>query len=263
LAGKAHEEGLFRSLKGLADGLKWVEVMKAFALTHIGRVRKRNEDRYVIRKMANGFFLFAVADGMGGEAAGDYAAEMMRERLTSLDFEADDRENALSQAVKDISVAIQNEGKRDPQQEGMGTTVTGALVRDGMAHYVHVGDTRIYLLHDKELIQVTRDQNWAQFLVDGGEITLEEAKTHALRNVLEQCVGCRDCEPEMGRFRVECGDMLMLSTDGLHGEVPTRTIVGILISDRTIEDKAQALITAALSTGGKDNITVVLAEIEE
>ncbi len=78
MAGKTCEEGLFRSLKGLADGLKWVEVMKAFALTDIGRVRERNEDRYVIRKMANGSFLLAVADGMGGEAAGDYAAEMMK-----------------------------------------------------------------------------------------------------------------------------------------------------------------------------------------
>jgi serine/threonine protein phosphatase PrpC len=237
-------------------------MMKTFALTHIGQVRKRNEDRYVIRKMADGSFLLAVADGMGGEAAGDHAAEMMRERLTNLDFETGDGEHVLSQAVKDISLAIQDQGKSDPQLEGMGTTVTGALVRDGLAHYVHVGDTRIYLLRDKELIQVTRDQNWAQFLVDEGEITLEEAKTHKLRNVLDQCVGCKDCEPEMGRFPVECGDMLMLSTDGLHGEVPYGTIVKVLISDRTIEDKAQALITAALSTGGKDNITVVLAEIE-
>jgi protein phosphatase len=236
-------------------------MIKTIALTHIGRVRKRNEDRYVIRKTANGSFLLAVADGMGGEAAGDHAAEMMTERLTSLDFEVDDRESTLSQAVKDISVVIQNEGKSDPQLEGMGTTVTGVLVADGMAHYVHVGDTRIYLLRHKELIQVTKDQNWAQFLVDEGEITLEEAKNHALRNVLDQCVGCKDCEPETGRFSVERGDILMLSTDGLHGEVPNGTIVGILISDRTIEEKAQALITAALSTGGKDNITVVLAEI--
>jgi serine/threonine protein phosphatase PrpC len=235
--------------------------MKTFALTHIGRVRQRNEDRYVTREMANGSYLLAVADGMGGEAAGDYAAEMMREGLTTLDFKADDRETALSQAVKDISVAIQNESKKDPHREGMGTTVTGALVRDGIAHYVHVGDTRIYLLRDKALIQVTRDQNWAQFLVDEGEITQEEARGHALRNVLNQCVGCKECEPETGRFPVEHGDMLMLSTDGLHGDVPNGTIFEILSSGRTIEDKAQALITAALNSGGKDNITVVLAEI--
>lgn len=241
--------------------MKRVAAMKAFALTHVGRVRKRNEDRYVIREMANGSFLLAVADGMGGEAGGDRAAEMMRERLANLDFQADDRESALAQAVKDVSVAIQNEGERDPGLEGMGTTVTGALVRDGMAHYVHVGDTRMYLLRDKALIQLTRDQNWVQFLVDEGDLTQEEAKHHALRNVLDQCVGCRDCEPETGRFPVERGDLLMLSTDGLHGEVPDGTIAEILNSDRIIEDKARALVTAALGSGGKDNITVVLAEI--
>jgi serine/threonine protein phosphatase PrpC len=235
--------------------------MKTLALTHIGRVRQRNEDRYVIREMANGSCLVAVADGMGGEAAGDYAAEMMTEGLRTLDFENDDWEKTLSQAVKDISAAIQNESKRDPRLEGMGTTVTGALVRDGTAYYVHVGDTRIYLLRDKALFQVTKDQNWAQFLVDEGEITPEEARGHALRNVLNQCVGCKDCEPATGRLPLERGDMLMLSTDGLHGAVTDNAIFEILNSDATIEDKAQALIAAALNSGGKDNITVVLAEI--
>ncbi len=235
--------------------------MKAFALTHIGLVRKRNEDRYLIKEMADGSVLLAVADGMGGEVAGDFAAEIVKNKLSSIQPNSKNKEQQLALLVEEADRAIMDEVKKDPVLEGMGTTVTGVSVCDGLAHWVHVGDSRLYVVRDHELIQVTKDQNMAQFLQEEGEISAEEARTHPSQNLLDQCVGCGSCEPETGWLDIKAGDLLILTTDGLHGEVTTETMASLLTFQTNIETKAKSLIQAALDAGGKDNITIIVAEI--
>ena len=101
----------------------------------------------------------------------------------------------------------------------------------------------------------------AQFLLEEGDITTEEARLHPSQNQLDQCVGCGDCMPETGRMGIQSGDLLILTTDGLHGEITTDTISSVMTSPTDIETKAKSLIRAALDAGGKDNMTIVIAEI--
>ncbi len=235
--------------------------MKSFALTDIGLIRKTNEDRHLIKEIHDRYLLMAVADGMGGEAAGDRAAETVRKTLASGKFHRDDLKKQLLREIEKADKAIYEKALKDPNLEGMGTTVTGVLIGDERAHWFHVGDSRLYLLHNGRLTQLTKDQNWAQFLIDEGELTPDQAMKHPLRNLLDQCVGCGECEPSTGLLEIASGDLLMLSTDGLHNELSAKAITRILVSESGIKSKAESLIKAALDSGGKDNITVALAEI--
>jgi protein phosphatase len=172
-----------------------------------------------------------------------------------------DKERELALVVERADRAIRREAEKNSALEGMGTTVTGVLVREGVAFWVHAGDSRLYLLRDQNITQLTKDQNMAQFLIDEGDITKEEARIHPMRNLLEQCVGCGECKPDTGQFETKAKDFLILSTDGLHREVNTESMISLLASQSNIEKKAESLIHAALDAGGKDNITVVVAEI--
>jgi len=235
--------------------------LETFALTHIGLKRDRNEDRYLVKEFSDGSILLAVADGMGGEAAGDYAAEIMIDLLADIGTDSRDTYLQLSNLIIEANQIITNEVDKNPDLQGMGTTVTVTHLRDDSAHWAHVGDSRLYKLHDRELIQITKDQNVAQFLVDEGEITVKEARKHPLRNLLDQCVGCEECKPETGHFNINSGDLILLSSDGLHGAVPAEAIIAIMDEEAEIGDKVKSLLQAALDAGGKDNITIVVAKI--
>ncbi len=235
-------------------------LVKTFSLTHTGLKRKTNEDRYLVKELDDSILL-AVADGMGGEVAGDYAAEIAIKRLSSMRRDGTAGDLRLSELVKGADQALQDEIKDKPDLEGMGTTITATLLEDSIAHWVHVGDSRLYIFRGEQLIQITKDQNLAQFLVDEGEITAEEARKHPLRHLLDQCVGCGECKPEIGHFEVKGGDLIILSTDGLHGTVSGETIASFMTGEKDIETKVRSLLKATLDTGGKDNITVVVAEI--
>jgi serine/threonine protein phosphatase PrpC len=166
----------------------------------------------------------------------------------------------LDQLARAIDRTIYTVGQENHGLEGMGSTLVGVLLRDRMAHWVHVGDSRLYMLREGTLTQVTEDQTLARFLLEEGEITAEQLPTHYSRHVMDQCVGCGYAEPETGRLEFLAGDLLVLSTDGLHGEIPENTLHSILNTDTNLEIKARALVKSALDTGGKDNITVVMAQ---
>jgi len=232
-----------------------------FAATHIGRVRKANEDRYFIKKLNDGAILLAVADGLGGEPAGDYAAEIVRGRLAGIrQITKGEEKQQLTSIVREADLAVYNEAESNPDLVGMGTTLVCALLRDGFVHWVHVGDSRIYVLQDRKLIKITEDQTFARFLLEEGEITLEQVPTHYSRNVLDQTVGCGICEPETGRLEFNKEDLLILSTDGLHKKISVETLISLLVDKTDLESKAKSLVEAALDSGGKDNITILLAE---
>jgi len=235
--------------------------MKTFACTHKGFIRKNNEDRYLIKEIEDGSILLIVADGMGGVAGGDIAAEIVRDKLATINNNQNNIRGQLSNLVKDANRIIFDKGRIDPALEGMGTTVTCSFLRKDTAYWVHVGDSRLYLLRNRELIQLTRDQNMAQFLIEEGEITSEEAQNHHSQNQLDQCVGCDVCVPDTGSLKIKKGDLLLLATDGLHGEINNEALASTLISDSDIKSKALSLVDAALDAGGKDNITVIIIEI--
>ncbi len=232
--------------------------MDTFAITHIGLKRERNEDRYLVKEFSDGSILLAVADGMGGEAAGDYAAEVMINGLAEIKGESGNTERQISDQVREADLILRNEADMNPDLQGMGTTVTVTHIKDGKARWVHAGDSRLYLLRDHDLIQITRDQNVAQFLVEEGEITVEEARTHPLRNLLDQCVGCGDCKTETGHFKINRGDLIILSSDGLHGSLSSEAIISKMDKETEIEDKVKSLLQAALDAGGEDNITIII-----
>jgi len=232
-----------------------------FGISHIGYVRKSNEDRYLIKALKDGSVLLAVADGLGGEVAGDYAAEILKGKLADLaHIPRNNEQSELDRLAREVDRSIYAEGQENKTLEGMGSTLVGVLLRDRIAYWVHVGDSRLYLLRNGALTQVTEDQTMARFLLEEGEITAEQLPTHYSRHIMDQCVGCGYAEPETGRFKLLAGDTLVLSTDGLHGEIPEKTLNSILNIDSNLESKAHALVKAALETGGRDNITVVIAQ---
>ena len=234
---------------------------KFFGITHIGLVRKSNEDRYLIKKLKDESVLIAVADGLGGEVAGDYAADIIREKLAGLDsISRNNVQPELDQLARVMDRAIYTRGQENVAIEGMGSTLVGVLLRDQIAYWVHVGDSRLYLFRNGTLTQVTEDQTLARFLLEEGEITAEQLSTHYSRHVMDQCVGCGYVEPETGRLEFLAGDVLVLSTDGLHRNIAENTLNSILNLDTNLEIKAKTLVKAAIDAGGKDNITVVMAQ---
>jgi len=234
---------------------------KFFGISHIGFVQKSNEDRYLIKKLKGGSVLLAVADGLGGGVAGDYAAEIITENLAGMGrISRNSVQPELNQLVRGIDHTIYARGQENAALEGMGSTLIGVLLRDRIAYWVHVGDSRLYHLRNGTLTQVTEDQTLARFLLEEGEITAEQLPTHYSRHVMDQYVGCGYVEPETGRLEFLAGDLLVLSTDGLHRDISGNTFDAILKMDTDLELKAKALVKAALDAGGKDNITVVMAQ---
>ncbi len=236
--------------------------MEITALTHLGRVREVNEDRHFVKCFNGSALLMAVVDGMGGGPAGSAAAETVRQALREFPKDAAQPCQALSELIITASEALLETAEKNPALEGMGATVTATYLADGVAHWAHVGDTRFYVLRAGRLIQVTVDQNMAQLLVEEGRISRDEARTHPYNHLLDQCVGCPMCEPVTGSLPVERGDLLLHTTDGLHDALSVKELTKILSPpDRSIEDKAEGLIQAALDAGGRDNMTVVLASV--
>jgi serine/threonine protein phosphatase PrpC len=148
-----------------------------------------------------------------------------------------------------------------PDLRGMGTTMTVAYVGDGSVTWAHVGDSRLYLFREGKLQRITEDDTIPGLLLAEGEIDHEEARVHPLKNVLFDCLGRGDFEAHAGRFEIQEQDILLLSTDGLHDEVPEEEMISILQLNKDLQGMLEALVSAALEAGGRDNITVVGAEV--
>ena len=234
--------------------------MEAVGRTHPGLGRDTNEDRLLIRELSGDCLLLAVADGVGGHSRGDEAAQIVVDTLERFELSQEAPEDQLIRLVVRAGDDIQAIAARDPSLEGMGSTVTAAVLESDTAFWVNVGDSRLSLLRDDHLIQVTKDQNLAQFLFDEGKISAEDTLTHPLRNFLEQAVGSTDVEPVTGRLGLKSGDLLLLSTDGLHGELTPRALTTLLSSPAVLDDLAESAVQAALESGGRDNITLILAK---
>ncbi|CAO5172802.1 Serine/threonine protein phosphatase PstP [Frankia sp. AiPs1] len=225
----------------------------------VGHVREGNEDSAFA-----GQRLLAVADGMGGHAAGEVASSTVISRLADLDdgVHSDDLVTELNDAVRDANRQLREMSLENSALDGMGTTVTAVLSAGDMLGVLHVGDSRAYLLRDGILSQVTHDHTLVQDLVDQGRITPEQANTHPQRSLLMRALDGREVEPDLSVRQAVAGDRYLLCTDGLSGVVSEETILETLLLP-TPQDAVDQLVDLALKGGGPDNITVVVADVEE
>ena len=224
-----------------------------------GLVRGNNQD-----SVYAGPRLLAVADGMGGHAAGDVASKVVIAALEHLDEDAppSDMLQALRAAVFDGSEHLREVIRESPQLEGMGTTLTAVLFAGGRLALCHVGDSRAYLLRDGELSQITHDDTFVQTLIDDGRITQEEANHHPQRSLLLRALNGQDVDPDLSMREARAGDRYLLCSDGLSGVVSEETIATTL-QDPDPQSCADRLIELALRSGGPDNITVIVADVVE
>ncbi len=252
--------------------------------TDVGAGRADNQDTFVIADLRSGDLsnpcnrtefplskrgiLLLVCDGMGGAAAGDLAArvaaEAIKEQLVGARPAAAESPNeSLKSAVSGANGAVLAEAKAHPEARGMGTTCTAAIVLPDRLFVAQVGDSRAYLLRDGRLQLLTRDQTMADQLVEMGALRADQVDTFPYRHVLIQAVGTRSTiDPITSEAPLRIGDRILLCSDGLHGPVPDHEIGRILGGAADINRAAHELIQAALTAGGPDNVTVVVADCE-
>jgi PPM family protein phosphatase len=263
------------------------------ALSHQGRVRSNNEDSYLAVKLSrnltpvltnvpdkylpvpfeeNGYGM-VVADGMGGQAAGEIASRTAIQVLMNLTTKApkwtlkvddDEAKELMAQGInfyKKIDYKISEQAKTNPGLSGMGTTMTGTYSVGRNLFIVHVGDSRAYLFRDGKLYQMTRDQTVAQALADTGQISESDISKHPLRHMLTNAMGSRDGDvvAEIQQLKLADGDRILLCSDGLTEMVSDEAIMDVLTRIPATADACQALVELALNNGGRDNVTVVMA----
>ena len=234
------------------DPLRVVELAER---SDTGRVRDHNEDRSYASPT-----LVAVADGMGGALAGEVAAQIAVDAMDNLTAPMDARE--VQRAIEHANRTIRDMASRDSGKAGMGTTMTAVAVEAGRADIVHVGDSRAYLWRDGALRQLTEDHSVVAELVRRGSISEEEAEHHPHRNVITRALGAEpDVQGDRGSEQLMDGDVLLLCSDGLYGEVGDAEVTEVLSEAASLEAAAEALVERANRNGGFDNVTVVLARI--
>ncbi|AKS31675.1 PP2C family protein-serine/threonine phosphatase [Mycolicibacterium goodii] len=232
-------------------------VLRYAARSDRGLVRANNED-----SVYAGARLLALADGMGGHAAGEVASQLVIAALAHLDDDepGGDLLSKLHQAVAEGNAAIAAHVEADPELDGMGTTLTAILFAGNRLGLVHIGDSRGYLLRDGELTQITKDDTFVQTLVDEGRITAEEAHSHPQRSLIMRALTGHEVEPTLIMREAKAGDRYLLCSDGLSDPVSQETIKEALqIED--VAESADRLIELALRGGGPDNVTVVVADV--
>ena len=238
--------------------------LRAGAATHTGQVRANNQDAILVAEP-----VFAVADGMGGHAAGEVASQVAVESLQASDASTLD---ALRQAVRDANRAVWERASGDAELRGMGTTLCvialthagggGGSSEDDRIIVANVGDSRVYQFHDGDLMQITDDHSLVEDLVREGRLSADEARTHPQRNILTRVLGNEaDVEVDGWELVPQRGDRYLLCSDGLFNEVEEDRIASVLRRLADPDDAAQELVALANQHGGRDNISVVVVDV--
>jgi len=232
-------------------------MLEAYGLTDRGCVRKNNEDYFLIEP---GIGLYLVADGMGGAQAGEHASRLAAETVREVVGRGGSpRPALLVEAFEEANRRVFESASRDPQLEGMGTTLVALLECDGCFAIASVGDSRCYEFHGGVLSLVTVDQTWVQELARRLRLDAEQLRSHPMRHVLTMAIGAqRALEIQTYTRLRRPGVQMLLSSDGLHGVIDEGRIAEALASERTLEAKCHYLIEAARQAGGPDNITAVV-----
>ena len=240
--------------------------MRFFAASDIGNVREENEDAVFATKDAVGRLpnLFIVADGMGGQRGGRYAAQFAVRRLPEL-IAANTKERPvtiLREAVAQANAELFREGSSNPQLSGMGTTLVIATLIGGVLYVVNIGDSRLYLKRDT-LRQITRDHSWVEELVDKGWIDRGSSVYREKKNIITRALGAHEqVNPDLFEVNLKAGDLFFLCSDGLTNMLDDDTILRIIEENGTPEEAVRALIENGKARGGRDNLSIVLVNPE-
>lgn len=238
-----------------------------FGNSDCGRVRLRNQDRYLLLPLGESGLLAAVFDGMGGHADGDLAAETAADAFADafrgrMPASPDEGGRLLCEAAYEADRRIAALAEADPRRLGMGTTVTALLFLGGAVLSLNVGDSRAYCYRMGEMLRLTHDDSYVQALVDAGVITPEEAPYHPRRNVLTRSLGALGGgEIEVSVHSVARGDTYLLCSDGLYGMTGEDFMQRILCQQLSLGATVGYLLAAANERGGEDNITALLVRI--
>jgi protein phosphatase len=264
-----------------ADAQAPVIAVELFAATHIGRVRRNNEDNFLVADLSQGVCglhsavkkhsvgargtLLLVSDGMGGALAGEVASrmavELIEQELVTKKL-AGSAEARLNAVIEKANLAIWHAGQSSSRQVGMGATLTAAIIESNTVYIGEIGDSRAYVIRYGAIIQLTKDQSMVQRLIDEGTITSKQAARHPHRNIILQSLGSqRKINVVISKLELCRNDILLICTDGLTNKVPDEEIKDIILGSVSIESACRNLVEAANRHGGEDNITVVLAKV--
>jgi PPM family protein phosphatase len=238
-----------------------------WAQTDVGMIRSGNEDSFD-DAASDKRGVFIVADGMGGHAAGEVASEMavqivMREMRDVADLADGSARKLLGEALKQANRAIHDRTITEVDKQGMGTTASVLVLADSQYLIGQVGDSRVYLLRDGALKQLTKDHSYVQEQVDLGNLTPEQARYHPYSNVITRCVGASpEVEPDLYSGEAREGDIFLVASDGLTGMVDDRRLAQLLMSRAEPKRKVESLISEANGRGGLDNITAIVVHVE-
>ncbi len=240
-------------------------MLQAFSVTDIGKRRKLNQD-YVfvsacpVGKLSN---LFIVADGMGGHNAGDYASKYTVETMEAeiRTSEQTDTVAILGNAIEKANSYIRSLADSDESLSGMGTTVVAATVWGSRLQVANVGDSRLYIIRQKQIRQITRDHSLVEEMVRMGGIDRQSARKHPDKNIITRAVGALESiEVDFFTEELQDGDRILLCSDGLTNMLEDEEICEIISRETTLPEKGKQLVDAANENGGKDNIAVVLID---
>jgi len=256
--------------------IETIKRLNYYGFTHIGLKREKNEDAYIIHDGAPDdastgaqWWVFAVADGIGGHSCGEQASALACRELKSLfggPISGSDVKSYVKQLearVHEIDRCIRDAASKEPLCEHMGTTLSAMLVVADVGITAHVGDSRIYRLRNGRLSQLTSDHTFVQEMIDEGDLAADAATKHPLRNMLTRSVGTQMPleQVEIRVLDLTVGDRFLISSDGLHKMVPADEIAETLKKIGDPRQAAERLLRAALENGGRDNITGIIIRI--
>lgn len=239
--------------------------MQACAQTDVGRIRANNQDYiYSSSEPVGGLpNLFIVADGMGGHKAGDFASCFVAEQLVAhmKNTKASQVIPLLEEGIKEVNRRLYSRSVNSSELSGMGSTLVAATVEDSILYVANVGDSRLYLLRDHLISQVTRDHSYVEELVSLGQMVRGSKDYIDNKNIITRALGA-DQDVVVDFFEVELkqGDYFLMCSDGLSNMVSEKEICWLVYEDNSLEEKVQNLITAANDHGGRDNIAAILVE---
>lgn len=241
--------------------------MYSVALTDVGRKRLVNQDTVYISDTPVGVLpnLYIVADGMGGEKAGDYASKsLIGYMLTYIEHTIKMPVTAIQGAIEYANANLFAEGSKNPNLSGMGTTVVAASIIDNTLHVFNVGDSRCYVLDENSISQITKDHSLVEMLVSKGEITRESAEYKENKSKITRAVGVEE-RILIDSFELDLVgiEYVLLCSDGLTNMVDDRKIFNIISSSAGVKSSAKRLVEEANLSGGNDNISILLIDINE
>lgn len=239
--------------------------MKTYSVTDVGQKRKINQD-YVFasgQPVGNLPNLFIVADGMGGHNAGDFASRFVVKTVKEYIERSTDKNpvKVIRDAIQHANTMLLEEASKKTELIGMGTTIVVNTIAGHYAYTANVGDSRLYVIEDEEIRQITQDHSLVEEMVRLGQISKEEARNHPDKHIITRAIGAvGSIEVDFFDYKLEPDSIILMCSDGLTNMVEDAEILQIITGDKPMEDRAQALVKAANDHGGKDNIAVIIIE---